>query len=707
MKMPGSPCDCLAPRRSRLLAAILCAVLTPASFAQIRVVSWNALEDGCSGTLNPGTATVLQAIGAESVNGIARAPDVLILQEMDYGYDAANAFVSALNAIHGPGLYARASQHPYDYSMPVNVVYNTATVALEDTYYFKYGTSPRATGRYRFGVNGYGDSADLYVYNTHYKAGETVSDQNRRADEAWNIRVDADDSLPAAACIIYAGDFNQKSSFEDGQNDYPNLVESPYMIIKAASMPPGTSGNGVGWDPVNKMGIWHENALFRSVHTQAPGAIYIGGGMDDRFDFQMISTELYDGEGLSYIGPGVGDCPAATHSYRAFGNNGTHNLNQNISTGTGADPTVLAALETASDHLPVVADYQIPAVMSVTVSAAPTPLIVGAAATVDVTITNDANVPVAVAADELDYALSTSGDLSGSAAGSDPALGGGTTHPVSLVAATAGAKSGQIDIISSSQAVVGGAFTRNVSFAVLGHANASFNPSANQDELTLDFPTVRQGRVADPLPFDLRNLQDAPNYTARLDLDGVLAAGDTTVLTTDLHPVAGIAPGAGQAFAAMINTSSVGAFSATYTIDVSDEDLPGATSGHNLTLTLTATVSLLGDVDLDGDQEPNDVDADDIDELYAQFGSSNPFADLDDSGTVDKADADRLIHDVLCTEYGDVNLDRKVNHEDYLIYAAHYGQAGGGADGDLNGDGLVTGADYTIYAANHGFGDGP
>ena len=46
-------------------------------------------------------------------------------------------------------------------------------------------------------------------------------------------------------------------------------------------------------------------------------------------------------------------------SYRAFGNNGTHTLNGSITTGTGADPQVLAALAEASDHLPVVADYEV------------------------------------------------------------------------------------------------------------------------------------------------------------------------------------------------------------------------------------------------------------------------------------------------------------------------------------------------------------
>jgi hypothetical protein len=71
--------------------------------------------------------------------------------------------------------------------------------------------------------------------------------------------------------------------------------------------------------------------------------------MDDRFDLQLLSEELWDGAGLDYV----------EASYRVFGNNGTHALGQAITTGTGAAPNVLSALTTVSDHLPVVADYVI------------------------------------------------------------------------------------------------------------------------------------------------------------------------------------------------------------------------------------------------------------------------------------------------------------------------------------------------------------
>ena len=71
--------------------------------------------------------------------------------------------------------------------------------------------------------------------------------------------------------------------------------------------------------------------------------------MDDRLDPQFLSGELVDRLGLDYV---VG-------SFDVFGNDGTHIIGQPISTGTGASPTVLSALISASDHLPIVANYVI------------------------------------------------------------------------------------------------------------------------------------------------------------------------------------------------------------------------------------------------------------------------------------------------------------------------------------------------------------
>jgi hypothetical protein len=105
------------------------------------------------------------------------------------------------------------------------------------------------------------------------------------------------------------------------------------------------------FDPINQLGLWHANAGFAPYHTQSPhnNNSSLGsppppggsnGGMDDRFDFLLISATLQDAIGLTYT----------TSTYRAFGNDGLH-FNNDIN---DAPVQPLAdALHASSDHLPV------------------------------------------------------------------------------------------------------------------------------------------------------------------------------------------------------------------------------------------------------------------------------------------------------------------------------------------------------------------
>jgi hypothetical protein len=189
--------------------------------------------------------------------------------------------------------------------------------------------------------------------------------------------------------------------------------------------------------------------------------------MDDRFDFQLVTGEFLDGEGLNYI----------TDSYHAFGNNGsTYNTNINVGTNTVTFPGVtsytkiqiLNALFNGSDHLPVVVDYQLPAVMEAIAGTVPETLDLDEEFNLDVTVSNIANVLVAIGADELDYDLTVSGDLSGEYLDQmDMALGGGNTHMVTLDTSTPGMKSGMITLSSTSQAVQMGLIEIPIGFEVI------------------------------------------------------------------------------------------------------------------------------------------------------------------------------------------------------------------------------------------------
>ncbi len=95
-------------------------------------------------------------------------------------------------------------------------------------------------------------------------------------------------------------------------------------------------------------------------HSQSPrnnGGNFCGlspGGMDDRFDFQLVTDEWLDGDGLDLI-PGT---------YRSLGNDGQH-FDIAINDGDNfyypddvpRSNALADALHDASDHLPVVVDY--------------------------------------------------------------------------------------------------------------------------------------------------------------------------------------------------------------------------------------------------------------------------------------------------------------------------------------------------------------
>jgi hypothetical protein len=449
-------------------AAAACAawLAAPAVQAQLRIVDYNIAQNYDIQSDPGGLDLIFGAIATELRNGFARPIDVLAMQELNESGTDAAAIATMLNGVFGVSTYAAAPK-PANAASGGNglpaLVYNSATVGLLETIAFgNVGSGadqqPRSTLRYRLRPAGYGPSADFYLYNSHYKSDTGATDQARRLVEATAIRDNAD-ALGDGVHAIYAGDFNIGSS-----------SESMYAELLSA-------GAGQAFDPIAAPGSWSGNLAFKPIHTQSPAtgpAAFSGqvlGGVNDRFDFQLVTGELLDGEGLSYI-PG---------SYHTFGNNGTHNLNGAITTGSGASAAVLTALTQSSDHLPVVADYQLPAKLGVEVGAVPPIVPVGAAASFNVIVQNLANVVAAIGADELDYTLSVTGDLVGGAAGTDAPLGGGLSHQVTLNTATAGTKSGVVTVTASSQGAANPLFTMPVSFVVSGGGAATRVTVARDD----------------------------------------------------------------------------------------------------------------------------------------------------------------------------------------------------------------------------------
>ena len=290
----------------------------------LRIVNYNTLDRPNNQTQIDQFTTILNAIGSQNVGGTARPIDLLALQETSP--QRANNVEAILD-----GLYADDYESltigggaPDEY---VGFVYNTNVLQLLTA----SGVSGNFTHeplRGLFRPVGTSGDSDFYAYSIHLKAGNSASDQATRAIETAALRNNAN-RLGEGTHVMFMGDFNMRSSNEAAFNSFV------------------AAGNAQLFDPINRLGNWYNNFSFRDIHTQNPQNISSGGFMDDRFDLQLLSGEFFDGEGIDYT----------SGSYRAFGNNGTHNLNGPITSGNAASQSVLSALALASDHLPVVADY--------------------------------------------------------------------------------------------------------------------------------------------------------------------------------------------------------------------------------------------------------------------------------------------------------------------------------------------------------------
>ena len=175
----------------------------------------------------------------------------------------------------------------------------------------------------------------LLIYSAHLKASDGSENEQKRLAEVTNLR-SVTDKLPVGTKYIMVGDFNVYSGYEPA---FQKLLDN--------------SASGYFLDPINKIATWHNSSLFRGIHTQSTRTTNqpdggSTGGLDDRFDFILISQAVKDSGGFTYI-PG---------SYTAVGNDGNHfNRGLNELPNAIVSDEIATALYYSSDHLPVFADF--------------------------------------------------------------------------------------------------------------------------------------------------------------------------------------------------------------------------------------------------------------------------------------------------------------------------------------------------------------
>ena len=193
-----------------------------------------------------------------------------------------------------------------------------------------------------------GDTAFISCIQAHLKAGDATSDPQNPVDRDTMITrlMRYLNNVNKADNYMIMGDFNVYTSSE---NCFQKLVNHPNLNIRF-------------YDPINKLGNWNNNSSFAQYHTQSThtsSGCAASGGMDDRFDFILLSNMLLNG---------IGNYKYISNSYKALGNDGQHYNNAiNASPQNNSVPAnVLNAIYNNSDHLPIILDLLVNTSVSVT-----------------------------------------------------------------------------------------------------------------------------------------------------------------------------------------------------------------------------------------------------------------------------------------------------------------------------------------------------
>ena len=188
------------------------------------------------------------------------------------------------------------------------------------------------------------DALYIDVYVGHLKAGNYNNDPQVREDMV-DVLINDLQNIPTGHFVVFAGDFNFYSANEAA---YQDLINPNNAVVFH--------------DPVDRAGSWHNNINFKDIDTQSTHSVsennFVGGGLDDRFDFILLSDNLMNSPALHYV----------SGSYAAFGNNGTcfnKAINSSYCQGSTYDLTLRQHLYNMSDHLPVVLSLETPVVLDI------------------------------------------------------------------------------------------------------------------------------------------------------------------------------------------------------------------------------------------------------------------------------------------------------------------------------------------------------
>jgi len=465
------------------------------AFSQIRIAHWNIA--GMQGNSSAMTY-VISEMHNDDAKGWAQPIDVITFNEVPS--TIINNLKTVVNQAAPAGItYSLAT---YTVASGENGASGAQAMFYRSDRFTEVATlhndiftdAGRYADRWVLKLNSYNSNdARICVYGAHLKASQGSTEENLRLFGINAIRQNAV-TLGSTIPVVYTGDMNFYTNTETG-----------YVALVAA-------GTGAGVDPYGT-GSW-SGAANAYKHTQAPAITglngLVGGGLNDRFDFIMPSTAAATGEGISMI----------ASTMRAVGNDGAH-YNNDINAGNNTyfsnltrSNTLSDKLWIASDHIPQILDFQIPAKLSASFVNLPAKIPVGSSTQLQIKIQNTASYYTTTGVDELDYSLTCSGNASGTYSGIAGLSPNYSTVYVNVNTNTVGTATGTITITSNSKAVEPSSLQLNFSIPI--YLEGDLDNSGNVDSgdiaiLILDFGIC-------------------PNCNSDLDENGYVDSGDLALL---------------------------------------------------------------------------------------------------------------------------------------------------------------------------------
>ena len=268
-------------------------------------------------------------------------PDVFVVNEIGSNVSYADRIVNNVLNTNGRQGYQHGPLTNYSGGAIANMLfYNSAKLAFHSHFYLT--TVNRDINGYKMYYItpnlAHGDTVFTTFILMHLKAGTGNDNAQKRLSQVTRL-MNYLENTGLYGNICLSGDFNIYGASEDA---YQQLIHYSNSLYKF-------------YDPINMEAEWNNSYSSRYVHTQSTHSDDNGcassGGLDDRFDFILVSSPVYYGSRkVSFV----------DGSYTALGNDGNHfNKSINYSTNQAVPSSVANALYNMSDHLPVIMDLAV------------------------------------------------------------------------------------------------------------------------------------------------------------------------------------------------------------------------------------------------------------------------------------------------------------------------------------------------------------